>query len=87
VTEEEKQRIRTLFVYILTLIKGESEAGIRLSAEVASLIGTVHALDPTFEDNMESRRKRVDEATAPLLRVGLSQFDEAIRKVESGEWI
>ncbi len=86
-TEEEKQRIRALFVYVLTLIKGESEAGIRLSAEVASLLGTVRALDPTFEDNMEMRRKQVDEATEPLLRGGLSQFDEAIQRVETGEWI
>lgn len=86
-TEEEKKRIRALFVYVLTLIKGESEANIRLSAEVASLLGTVHALDPTFEDNMEMRRKQVDEETAPLLRAGLSQFDKAIQKVESGEWI
>ena len=35
-TEEEKQRIRALFVYVLTLIKDETEAVIRLSAEVAS---------------------------------------------------
>jgi hypothetical protein len=87
VTEEERQRIRALFVYLLTLIKGESEAGIRLSAEVASLLSAVHALDPTFEDHMEMRRAQVDKETAPLLNAGLKQFDEAIRKVESGEWI
>lgn len=86
-TEEEKQRIRALFVYILTLIKDESEASIKISAEVASLLGTVHALDPTFEDNMEMRRAQIDTETAPLLRAGLEQFDEAIQKVESGEWI
>jgi hypothetical protein len=87
VTEEEKQRIRALFVDVLTVMRGESEANIRTSAEVVSLLGTVRALDPTFDDNMEAWRKRIDEDVEPLLCLGRAQFDESIRKVESGEWI
>ena len=86
-TEEEKQRIRLLFVFVLRLIKSESEVTTRLSAELASVLSTVSGLDPTFRDVLENRRKEVDEITAPTLNADLAQFDDAIQRVENGEWI
>lgn len=86
-TEDEKQRIRSLFVMVLRLIKTESEASIKLSSELASVLGAVHSLDPTFQDVLGQRRAQVDQITDPVIRADAGQFDDIIRQVESGEFL
>ena len=72
---------------VLRLIKTESEASIKLSSELASVLGAVHGLDPTFQDVLEQRRARVDEITDPVIHADAVQFDDMIRRVESGEFL
>jgi esterase/lipase len=84
-TEDEKQRIRSLFALVLRLIKTESETSTRLSAELASLTSSVRALDPAFDEVLEHHQKSVEEITRPVTHADAAQFDEMIRKVESGE--
>jgi hypothetical protein len=86
-TEEEKQRIRALFVMVLRLIKAESEANVQLSAELAAVLGAVKGLDPTFEDVLEHHRQAVEETTRPLADADSAQIDDMIRRVESGEFL
>ena len=86
-TEEEKQRVRSLFAMILRLIKTESEANVQLSAEVAALLGAVKGLDPTFEDVLENNRQTVERTTLPLAAADAAQFDDMIHRVESGEFL
>jgi len=84
-TEEEKQRIRIMFVYIVKMLKSEAEKSAKLSSEVFSLIGAVRALDPAFDEVMEHRRNTLDDATGPANRASLDLYDEMIRQVENGE--
>jgi hypothetical protein len=86
-TEDEKQRIRILFAYVLRMLKAEAETSARVSAELASVLAAVRGLDPTFEDVLEDRRAAVDEITDPAIHADLALYDEMIRKVESGELI
>ena len=86
-TEDEKQRIRALFVCVIRMLKSEAEMGLKISSELASVLGAVHGLDPTFRDVLEHRRAEVDEISEPIIRANLDQYDEMIRKVESGEFL
>jgi hypothetical protein len=84
-TEDEKQRIRSLFGYVIRMLKSEAEMSARISSELASVLRAVHGLDPTFRDVLEHRRAEIDEISNPIIRANLDRYDEMIRKVESGE--
>jgi hypothetical protein len=86
-TEDEKQRIRYLFAYVIRMLKSEAEMSARISSELASALGAVRGLDPTFQDVLENRQASVAEISDPIIRANLDLYDEMIRKVESGEFL
>jgi hypothetical protein len=86
-TEDEKQRIRALFVTVIRMLKSEAEMSAKISSELASVLGAVKGLDPTFPDVLEHRRAEVDEISDPVILATLDLYDEMIRKVESGEFL
>jgi hypothetical protein len=86
-TEDDRRRIRALFAYIIRMLKSEAETSAMISAELASVLGAVRGLDPTFQDVLERRRTEVNEISDPAVRVLLDEYDDMIRRVESGEFL
>lgn len=86
-TEDDKQRVRALFATMLRLMKSDAEITLRISSELAAVTGSVRGLDPSFDEVLEHRRQGVDELSDPLIREHLAQFDDTIRRVESGEFL
>jgi hypothetical protein len=87
VTEDEKQRVRALFVCIIRMLKSESEINGKICSELASVLGAVNGLDPTFRDVLEHRRAEVKEISDQIIRADLAEYDEMIQRVESGEFL
>lgn len=85
--EDEKLRVRALFVYVIGMLKSQSEMTAKISSELASLHGAVHGLYPTFEEVLEHTRTDVDEITDPIVRANLHRYDEMIQRVEAGEFL
>jgi len=79
-------RLRPILTYFATMLKANAEASMRLSVEVAALIGAVRGLDPTFDEILNQKRLETVEAESQALRAMLSQFDGIVNLIEEG-WI
>jgi hypothetical protein len=84
-SEEDKQRIRILFAYVVRMLKSNAEMTARVSSELASVTSAVRALDPSFDEVLAHRREGVDEISDPIIHANLDQYDEMIRSIEAGE--
>ena len=86
-TEEEKLKVRALLAYIIRMLKSNDEVTSRITFELVSVTSAVRGLDPTFDETLAHRREGVGGMLDPIMRASLDQYDEMIRKVESGEFL
>jgi type IV secretory pathway VirD2 relaxase len=77
--------LRETLVSLAEDCKSMCEQQISLQVEVAALRETVRALDPTFSDNFEARKKAAKGKVSELFAHALEVYDVLIERLKGGD--
>jgi hypothetical protein len=83
--DQSDAKLRAALSFCVKVLKSQATQISRLSSLVAVLAGTVRGLDPTFDDVWEQKKVEIEQALLPSRQELISQYDELLRSIESGE--
>ena len=77
--------LRETLISLAEDCKSICEKQICLHVEVAALRETVRALDPTFSDNFEARKKAAQGKVSELYGLTVEVYDALIERLKAGD--
>jgi uncharacterized protein YoxC len=84
-TNEERNKLIAIVVYLVTQLKSNAAMIAELNGEIAALKMAVKGLDPTFQEVLEHKRSELEPQLEPLNQTILAQYDEMIQQVQDGK--